>query len=194
MRKTQLARALTSVMNQTFPVDQIVVNVDYERLGASGNRNKAWKAATSDWIAFLDDDDELDSNHIQVLVDHAAKTGADIVFPWHRIVVDGTKDGPDILGSRGIPDEDIVPELSKRNFIPINVLVRRAALEAVGGFPEPLSESWPHADCEDWGCWLRLADAGFKFSHTPEITWTWHHWGWGTPQNPGNTSGKADRW
>jgi hypothetical protein len=144
-------------------------------------------------VAFLDDDDELDVNHIRTLMDHAESTGADLVFPWHRILRYGTP-ADDLLGASGMADEDIIPQLASRNFIPVTVLVRRSALEAVGGFPEVNSEEWPHPDCEDWGCWRRLADAGFTFSHVNEVTWTWHHWGHGTPGAPGNTSGKADRW
>jgi hypothetical protein len=128
------------------------------------------------------------------LIARAKETEADLIFPWPRIIRHGTERMPDILGCQGMADEDIAPELSKRNFIPINVLVRRHALAVVNGFPNPGSPEWSHNDCEDWGCWLRLRDAGFTFSHTPEETWTWHHWGWGAPDQPGNTSGKADRW
>jgi glycosyltransferase involved in cell wall biosynthesis len=190
---------VSSVLKQTRPVDQIVVSFDNERLGAAENRNKTWRAATTDWVAFLDDDDTLDANHIEVLLNHASKTGADLVFPWHRI--DARAQGMfqediDILNARGIKDEDIVAELEKRNFIPINVLVRRSALEAVGGFPKPFSEDWPHEAHEDWGCWKKLVKAGYKFSHTPEVTWTWYHWGHSSPEHPGigNTSGLASRW
>lgn len=192
-RKTQLARAITSVLNQDTAVDQLIVSVDYDRLGASANRNRTWRAADTEWVAFLDDDDELDTHHVSTLLARQEETGADLVFPWHRILVHG-QPGNDLLGEQGVLDWDIVPKLEHANFIPINVLVRRSALEAIGGFPDVNSPQWPHPDNEDWGCWKRLAAAGFKFSHTPEITWTWHHWGWGLPGTPGNTSGKADRW
>ena len=193
-RKRQLARAVSSVLNQDYPIAQIVVSFDNERLGAAANRNKTWLAAQTDFVAFLDDDDELDRDHVSSLVQRQQETGADLVFPWHRIVRYEKERAPDILGCRGIADEAIIPRLRQSNFIPINVLVRTSALEAVGGFPIPNTVSWPHDDCEDWGCWLRLADAGYKFSHLDKETWTWHHWGWGTPHDPGNTSGKADRW
>lgn len=193
VRKHQLARALASVCGQDLAPDQIVVMMDHDKVGASANRNRTWRAADTEWVAFLDDDDELDPNHLSTLLTRAQDTGADLVFPWHRILVHG-KRGDDLLGMQGIEDDKIVPALEFSNFIPINVLVRRSALEAVGGFPTVNSEEWPHPDNEDWGCWKRIAAAGFKFSHTPKITWTWHHWGWGLPGVPGNTSGKADRW
>jgi GT2 family glycosyltransferase len=193
-RKQQLARAVTTVLAQTHPIDQLSVSIDHDRLGAAGNRNRAAFAASTEWVAFLDDDDEMDPTHIATLVRHAEATGADLVFPWHRIKKNDVEIGKDILPHRGISDEDIPKELRKANFIPVTVLVRTAALVAVGGFPTPGSQEWPHADCEDWGCWLRLLDAGFKISHIPEVTWTWHHWGWGKPGQEGNTSGMPTRW
>lgn len=193
VRKVQLARALSSVINQTHPIDEISVSIDNRRSGAAANRNRAWQNTSSEWIAFLDDDDELDPEHVAVLMAHAEQTGADLVFPWHRILRYGQPIG-DALPQRGIKDEDIPEALRLSNFIPINVLVRRSLLEEVGGFPIPGSAEWPPKDCEDWGCWLRILDAGGVISHIDKVTWTWHHWGWGRPGEAGNTSGQADRW
>src|SRR3546814_14405548 len=64
--------------------------------------------------------------------------------------------------------------LQANNFIPVTALVRTSLFVAVGGFPQPGSEAWPHADCEDWGLWQRLLAPGAPFSHLPERTWTWH--------------------
>lgn len=193
-RKERLAQALTSVISQTHTVDQISVSVDNERLGAAGNRNRAWMAAETEWVAFLDDDDTMDPHHIQTLLAHAEKTGADLVFPWHRIMRNGQLLDKEVIPHRGIKDELIAETLGPANFIPVTVLVRTSMLAAVGGFPTPGTTEWPHADCEDWGCWKRLVAAGAKFSHINEVTWTWNHWGWGKPNEPGNTSGKPDRW
>lgn len=46
-----------------------------------------------------------------------------------------------------------------------SVAVRRAALEAVGGFESPVhaGEDW------DWDLWLRLASAGYGFIFEPEL-------------------------
>jgi len=76
--------------------------------------------------------------------------------------------------------------LRESNYIPVTALVRATRFVQVGGFPEPNSEDWPHPDCEDWALWLRLLDAGAKFSHLPERTWTWEWHG-------RNTSGRPDR-
>lgn len=192
-RKEQLGRAVLSVTAQTLPADQISISIDNERIGSSRNRNRAAFAADTDWVAFLDDDDEMDPNHLEVCMAHAERTGADLVFPWHRILRYG-QPLPDLFTQRGIADADIVEKLDKGNFIPITVLVRTELLKSVGGFPDPKSEEWPLSSATDWGCWKRLVRAGAKFSHINEVTWTWHHWGWGKPGQPGNTSGQVTRW
>lgn len=192
-RTDKLNRALASVMAQNYPIDQISVSIDNERMGAGPNRNRAAFAAETEWVAFLDDDDEMDPIHIRTCVEHAERTGADLVFPWHRVVRYG-EPHLDLLGHRGIEDDKIVEKLDKHNFIPVTVLVRTELLKSVGGFPDTNTEEWPFDDAEDWGCWKRLIKAGAKFSHVNEITWTWYHWGYGKPGEPGNTSGQVTRW
>lgn len=192
-RTEQLNRALASVMAQDYPIDQVSVSIDHERMGAGPNRNRAAFAADTEWVAFLDDDDEMDPNHIRTCVEHAEETGADLVFPWHRVVRYG-QPHRDLLGHRGIEDDKIVEKLEKHNFIPVTVLVRTELLKSVGGFPDTNTEEWPFDYAEDWGCWKRLMKAGAKFSHVNEITWTWYHWGYGKPGEPGNTSGQVTRW
>jgi GT2 family glycosyltransferase len=47
-----------------------------------------------------------------------------------------------------------------------SVMLRRRALEAVGGWHDP---PWP----EDWDLWLRLHRAGFGLAKVPEVFFTW---------------------
>ncbi len=189
-RTEQLKRAVSSVLAQDTPVSQIVVSIDNERLGAGANRNKAWQAAQTEWVAFLDDDDELHPNHISTLLRHAEEhPEAGVIFPWYRIVQYGNKDVGSLHPAPG-PDADIA-DLIRNNmdFLPINVLVKKSILEEHGGF---------HTDAgaggEDWRLWNHLLSRGIVFSHAPGITWTWHHWGYGMPGQPGNTSGVPHRW
>ena len=125
---------------------------------------------TTDWVAFLDSDDELKPNHLRACARHATLTGADVMYPWF--------DGYDPMGMFGVPFD---PELlRRRNYIPVTVLARTAMVKAVGGFADHPDE---HGDpCEDWGLWLKLLDLGAKFSHLPQRTWIWH---------PGGTRGRA---
>jgi len=183
-----LTRAVASVAEQTRAANAICVAIDHDRRGAAAVRNEAWRMATTEWVAFLDDDDELLPHHIEHLLAVQADTGADMIYPWHRIIGPDGRTKADLFpGVCGTPWEVIGHELDERNFIPVTILVRRELLADVGGFPLPNSPEWPHADCEDWACWRKLRDAGGKFVHTPEVTWLWHHHG-------RNTSGRGDMW
>ncbi|MHC4391323.1 MAG: glycosyltransferase [Planctomycetota bacterium] len=48
-----------------------------------------------------------------------------------------------------------------------SVLMRRSALEAVGGYRDP---GWP----EDYDLWLRFAQAGYRFAKVPGLLLTWY--------------------
>lgn len=184
-RGRMLTRAVASVAAQTRPANALAVVIDHDRRGAAAVRNETWQMASTEFVAFLDDDDELLPYHLEHLLAVQADTGADVVYPWHRIIGPDGRTKADLLGAQGVPFEP--SELDVRNFIPVTLLVRRELLAEVGGFPLPGSPEWPHQDCEDWACWRRLRDAGGKFVHTPEVTWLWHHHG-------ANTSGRGDRW
>lgn len=193
-RKKQLARTMGSVLGQTRYPDQVSVAVDTQRQGAAPTRNRAWRGLSTDWVAFIDDDDEMMTHHLKACLEHAAESGADMVFPWFEIWKYGepTKDDP--LGARGVADADIPAKLERSNFIPVTVVIKRELLQEVGGFPIPLTPEWPMRDCEDWGCWKRVVQAGGKISHLDQVTWRWHHWGYGKKGTPGNTSGQPGRW
>lgn len=193
-RKKELARTISSVISQSRYPDQISIAVDTDRQGAAPTRNRAWRGLSTDWVAFVDDDDEFFADHIRKCLDHAKKEKADLVFPWFQIWKYGEPTDSDPLGQRGIRDEDIPGKLERANFIPVTVVMKRDLLEEIGGFPIPLSAEWPMRDCEDWGCWKRVIKAGGKISHLNEVTWKWNHWGYGNKGIPGNTSGQSDRW
>lgn len=178
-RTELLQRALRTVTTQTLSPETIVVSYDHDRLGHAGNRNKAMEKVTTEWVAFLDDDDELLPHHLETLYWVAIETEADLVYPWHQIMdIDGNP-VPDILHHW---PEFNPEELRLNNYIPVTVLVRAEAVRSVGGFPLS-GPGLPWWKCEDWGCWRKMLDAGYRFVHTPEVTWLWHHWG-------GNTSGQ----
>lgn len=182
-----LPRAVASVAAQTRPADQIVVSVDREGLGAAANRNRAVAAATGEWLAFLDDDDELLPSHLERLLDCAAQTGADLVYPWYEgINVDIFKvpasDGVGLVHPLGRPWDDAMSAYlrSAGNFIPVTVLARAETVRDAGGF----QATFDGADAgDDWGLWCRMLDAGARFAHLPEVTWRWNG-------HSGHTSGR----
>lgn len=187
-RRVQLAAALRSVAQQTRLPEQLHVELDTSRSGAAVTRNRAWRRADTSWIAFLDDDDELMPEHLEVLMDH--RDGADLVYSWFEL-----PEAPDPLA---VPVDGVLrspfgvefgPEqaeylLTTGNFVPVTVLVRRDLLQDVDGFPIPGTERWPDDHCEDWGCWRDMVAAGAAFRHVPRRTWIWHHHGRNTSGRP----------
>lgn len=165
--------AIRSVQGEEVLYD---VGYGFDRYGYGPARIRNEIVSTNDddfeWVAFLDDDDEFYPGHLTKLVRHAEESGADVVYPWFDIETpDGIRNDLDPLGAFG---KEFNPNaLRENNYIPVTALVRTNAFRAVGGFPIPGSPEWPHKDCEDWALWLRLLDAGYKFSHLPERTWKW---------------------
>lgn len=178
-RAEMLERALRSVTRQTWPPDQISVSIDHHGIGASANRNKALDAIDTEWVAFLDDDDEFLPMHLEKLVVCAQQTSADLVYPWF----DGIN--TDFFRVPNEVEELVTPEglpwtphlhnalfTQTGNFIPITVLVRTALVKEVGGFADRGSPEGPTN--EDFDLWVKLLEAGAKFVHYPERTWRWN--------------------
>ena len=172
-----LERALGSLAAQTRPPDEILL-VDsaasglldgrragtipvrvvgagpYDRVRAA---NAGLQAARGDWIAFLDDDDELEPRHFESLLAALAATpGALTAYSQTRLV------GPDGSGRVfGGPFDRFA--LFRSNYIAIHAaLFARAHVEAGCRFDAAF------AMLEDWDFWLQLAARGpFAFSAAP---------------------------
>lgn len=177
-RRELLRRALDSVWAQSAPPAAVSVAIDYKHAGAAVTRNRALAGATTEWVAFLDDDDELYPHHLERLMTHAMVTGADVVWPWFD-VIGGTDPFPMHEGREFDPTEP--------HAFPITALVRRELAVGVDGFPLERDPHNGHGGGEDWLFWLKLAEIDAKFAHLPERTWCWHH-------DSGNTGGLGSRW
>lgn len=188
-RAALLASALNSVCVQSRPVDEICVVVDHQREGATSTRNRAWRMSTSHWVAFLDDDDEFNVDHIERLLACALEHDADMVYSWFD-VIGGVDPFPPTHFTE--PWDPANPRQTT-----ITCLWRRDALEKIGGFPEPpVNADDPEGNRigEDYLAVLALNDAGGKIVHLAERTWRWRHHGLGRAGIDGNTSGRGDRW
>jgi glycosyltransferase involved in cell wall biosynthesis len=181
-RAHMLNRALGSVYLQTLKPHDVIIEIDHDHTGAAATRTRGLMKVETEFVAFLDDDDEFLPNHIERLVREQRRTDADIVYPWFWV-----EGGHDPLGWYGRVFD--AGALRAANYIPITVLARTELCKKVGGFvnhPHFLQYGNP-ATCEDWNMWLALLDEGARFVHLPVRTWTWHHHGH-------NTQGCSDRW
>ncbi len=187
-RRTLLLRALDSVAAQTSPAASVSIAYDIAREGAGPTRTRALRAVQTRWTAFLDDDDEMMSHHLERLLALHAETDADVCVPWFE-VVGGADPFPQHRGNL-FDDPDKAPH--DHRIFPITYLVRTVLVQACT-FPKP---AWGTADWagDDYPVILRMHELGGRFAHTPDITWTWHHHGYGQPGRAGNTSGLPSRW
>ena len=184
-RAKLLRKALSSVAIQTLQPATIVVEYDRERTGAAATKNRALAKATTEFVAFLDDDDVMYPEHLAKLRAAADEHQADVVYSMP--FVPQQPGGRDPFGRGGAPfDPDL---LRRRSYIQTTSLMRTKLMQAVGGFQCP-----PGSNYDDWGCFLAMLDAGAMFYHLPEQTFEWNHWGYGKPGIPGNTSGQPNRW
>lgn len=168
-RRDLLARAVASVALQKLQPVAHMIETDINRDGAAATRNRALQRVTTEWVAFLDDDDELLPHHLRVLHGWAQRTGADVLYPKCRLVVNGVEQ-PYCPEWAGRPDMPFDPDILRlRSFIPVTCLVRTELAQGVGGFEYP-----PQSPYDDWGLFLKLLDKGAKFIHVPVVTWTWH--------------------
>lgn len=181
-RAALLHRAVGSALAQTLEPAAISIAVDRHHQGAAMTRNRALNAATTEWVAFLDDDDEMYPQHLMTLAAEVERTGADVVFPWFDTAP--PKHDPFPPEFETLPYNPEAPHM-----FPITTLVRRSYAIEVGGFPVYHDPNNTVGAGEDWFFWLAMRDAGAKIVHVSQRTWVWHM------DNPkGNTGGLGHRW
>lgn len=166
-RAELLAEACESVQIQTEQAAQHLVYFDRECAGPAVARNAMLHAAATEYVGFLDDDDVLDAEHIEVLSDTLTATGADLAFSWHRTEGDRVPIVPRF--NEWSPEAEAFMHAGM-NVIPVTVVAKREALLAAGGF-------YQHDHAEDYQLWLRMMSNGCRFACAPVETWTYRHLG-----------------
>lgn len=178
VRGNLLLKAVNSVLNQTVLPEVISIECDFEHSGAAVTKNKALEKVSSEWVAFLDDDDSFLPFHLESLLEAAEHSGADVVYPRP-------------LQTEYVPDPEAFGFGRKfrasaqrvGNLIPSTVLARTSTVKAVGGFQEHSSTK-----LDDYGLFLTLLDAGAKFYHLDKQTWVWRF------NSSVSTQGFPDKW
>jgi glycosyltransferase involved in cell wall biosynthesis len=189
-----LARALQSILNQTYPsVEILVVNdggidvrelVEYhnqrgniryihlpKKVERSAARNIALRAAQGEYIAYLDDDDRYYPEHLATLVECLQKTGAAVAYSDARRVHGHLENGQLVVDKHDVPFS--IDYNSRRllieNYIPILCIMhKRSLLDQAGMFDETLTR------LEDWDLWIRLSQHA-HFEHLAAITCEFTH-------------------
>jgi glycosyltransferase involved in cell wall biosynthesis len=184
-RPDRLVRALDSVAAQTYAdLEAVVVNDGSASLraqlqahplgarirliedgggrrGVSAARNTGLRAATGEYIAYLDDDDRYLPDHVAALVQTLDAADAMVAYAdAARVTVRNGTEIRDVPYARD-PDPG---QLLVANHIPMLCLMhRRACLEAVPGFDAGLHTH------EDWDFMLRLS-ARYPFVRCARVT------------------------
>ena len=178
-RKESLARALRSVLDQTYPLDEIIVvddgstdgtrnalSIEFPSIvwlkqknkGVSSARNLGIRKARHPWIALLDSDDEWKPEKIEFQINRiknqtdpmACHTDEKWIRKGNQVIPPKFLDKtPHNLFSRS---------LRRCLICPSSALIHRKVFSEIGFFDESLPV------CEDYDFWLRLLLIG-----TPEL-------------------------
>lgn len=174
-----LERALTSVCRQTVQPRTVVVAVDTAGEGSAVTRNRGLRSVITEWVAFLDSDDEFLPYHLEMHdTSLALDDRVDVVYTGCVVRNQSGQNVPlrEEWGRYGLPfDAEL---LRQKSYIPVTSIVRTGlARQALFAF----AADSPY---DDWCFYLRLLDLGARFRHVPAITWIWHHHGMNTSGSP----------
>lgn len=178
LRNGMTKRAVGSVLMQSLPASGLIVEVDKYREGAAVTRNRGLQRVTTEWVAFLDSDDQMKQNHLETLAHGAQVTGADYLYTWY-----------DPIGFRydPLPHFGKVFDPENPTQTTITTLVRTELAQSVGFRnvePGKLIDGQRYG--EDFQFTVECIAAGAKIVHIPVRTWLWNAHG-------ANTSGLPDQ-
>ena len=120
--------------------------------GPAAARNDGWRTATTDWVAFLDDDVLPQQGWYAALLTDLAAVQPEVGGSQGRIVVPLPRD------RRPTDWERNVAGLQTAQWATADMAYQRAVLEEVGGF----DERFPRAYREDADLGLRVVAAGYR--------------------------------
>lgn len=152
--------AIPSAEAQGVPV----VVSHYRKRGLAASRNGALRKVETEWVMFLDADDELEPGYVEAL----GRAGGDLrVGSLVEVKPDGSR-GRIRLERRNI---------EKVNPCHVGTAIRTETLRDLGGFPTQFPR-W-----EDWAVFLRAFRRGASIVHVPDAVYL-QHW---RPDSMGRT-------
>lgn len=136
-------RAVQSAVQQTVLPDAVL---HVHRSSLQEARNTGAEMADTEWLIFLDADDELDRQYIESML----RSPGDLRRPMTLgVYEDGSEDAAPIF----IPRKPLL----ESNYIVIGAMCRREQFLEAGGFND-------YPILEDWDLWLRLAILGAEIT------------------------------
>ncbi len=172
-RAAAIRRAIDSVLAQSYSAHEIIVVDDAstddtpyvlqqyaekirlialpENCGVSSARNAGIQAASGDWLAFLDSDDEWLPHKLKMAVEFHQQHPDYLIFQTEEIWIrNGRRVNPRQKHKK--PQGWIFkPSLALCLVSPSAVVIHRSLLDNVGMFDESLPV------CEDYDLWLRIS-------------------------------------
>ena len=132
-----------------------------ENGGIVAAASDALGAATGEWVALLDHDDELESTALAAMSD-AAVGDTDVVYSDHDLLrADGRYASPSYK-------PDFSPErLRSQNYITHFLMARRSLVDEVGGFRVG------YDGAQDHDLVLRLTEHARHVAHVPQVLYHW---------------------
>jgi glycosyltransferase involved in cell wall biosynthesis len=156
---TKLARtrAWPSVVNEGVPWEY------RHRDSLHMARNVALSQVETEWVCFLDADDELEPGYVEAM----SRGTADVRGPVVRYMLDGQERNlwqPRVYGHHHDCEAEC---LEAGNWLVVGSVVRTELLRKVGGWRD---FNWS----EDWDVWLRCRAAGATFELIPDAIYRAH--------------------
>lgn len=172
-RNGMLNRALASVNAQTYIPERVLVLHDAERKGAGWARRTLLGLVETQYVAWIDSDDQWEPEHLAQLMEVAVATDSAFVYSWFH--------GNDPLGHFGLPFNPCTPHHTTMGFL------ARTDISKEVGFPDSAIDG-RHSN-EDWAHITGFAkiacERGLKMTHLPVKSWHYHQQGQNTSGQPG---------
>jgi len=127
--------------------------------GPAAARNGGWRAASAEWVAFLDDDVEPDPGWADALLADVAALDAEVAGSQGRVRVPLPAERPPTDWERNVAG------LETARWATADMAFRRSVLAAVGGFDERFARPYR----EDADLALRLRRAGWRLERGERV-------------------------
>ncbi|MCP4707733.1 MAG: glycosyltransferase family 2 protein [Planctomycetes bacterium] len=177
-----IRRAIESVLQQSRPADEIIVvddgstdktgaivrgygekirYIQQENSGAGRARNRGIEASQSEWIAFLDADDEWPIEKLDLQIIHLRRhpdlvwAYGNIYYCWcgenQRFLLRSESEARQVLGEREYFDSYFEAYSAGFCAFTINLMIKKDVLEQMGGFEVGMRRA------QDTDLWFRIA-------------------------------------